>query len=80
MPISKYLKMAQHALQTEQGRAIARSAADGIATAGNRITKNKYASQIEKGRAAIDKHLGGPGDKGRRPSDPPRGPSDPPRR
>lgn len=62
---SKYLKMAQQALQTEQGRAIARSAADGLATAGNRITKNKYAPQIEKGRAAIDKHLGGPGDQGR---------------
>jgi hypothetical protein len=70
MPISKYLKLAQQALHTEQGRAIARTAADGLATAGNRITKNKYASHIEKGRAALDKHLGGRGDQGRGPSDP----------
>ncbi len=64
MAISKYLKMAQQALQTEQGRAIARSAADGLATAGNRITKNKYAAQIEKGRAAVNKRLGNPGEQG----------------
>lgn len=60
--LSKYLKLAQQALQTEQGRAIARTAADGIATAGNRITKNRYADQIEKGRAAVNRHLGGPGE------------------
>ncbi len=65
MALSKYLKLAQQALKTEQGRAIGRKAADGLAVAGNRLTKNKYADQIEKGRAAIDKHLGGPGEAGR---------------
>ncbi len=68
--LSKYLKMAQQALQTEQGRAIARSAADGLATAGNRITKNKYAPQIEKGRAAINKRLGDAGGAEREDRDP----------
>ena len=65
MPLSKYLKLAQQALKTEQGRALGRKAADGLAVAGNRLTKNKYADQIEKGRAAINKHLDGPGEQGR---------------
>lgn len=64
MPLSKYLKMAQQALQTEQGRAIGRKAADGLAVAGNRITKDKYSAQIEKGRVAINKRLGAPGGQG----------------
>jgi 7-keto-8-aminopelargonate synthetase-like enzyme len=65
MPLNNYLKLAQRALQTEQGRAAARKAADGLAGAGNRLTHNKYADPIEKARAAINKQLGGPDDKGK---------------
>ena len=63
-----YLKLAQRALQTEQGRAVARATADGLAGAGNKLTGNKYADPIEKARAALNKQLGGPDDtpKGKR--------------
>jgi hypothetical protein len=62
MPMGHYLKLAQRALQTEQGRAVARKAADGLAGAGNKLTNNKYADPIEKARAALHKQLGGPDD------------------
>jgi hypothetical protein len=68
MPFGTYLKLAQRALQTEQGRAVARRAADGLAGAGNKLTNNKYADPIEKARAALNKQLGGTDDgrKGKR--------------
>jgi hypothetical protein len=69
MPFGRYLKLAQRALETEQGRAVARRATDGLAGAGNRLTKNKYADPIEKARAAVSRQLGGPDDgpRGQRP-------------
>jgi hypothetical protein len=69
VPFANYLKIAQRALQTEQGRAVARRAADGLADAGNKLTKNKYADPIEKARAAVSKQLGGhdEGPSGQRP-------------
>ncbi|MCU1569518.1 MAG: hypothetical protein JWR33_259 [Naasia sp.] len=60
MRFGGYLKMAQQALKTEQGRAAGRKAADGLAAAGNRITGNKHADLVEKARLAAHKRLGGP--------------------
>jgi len=59
MRLGNYLKMAQSALQTEQGRQAGRKAADGLAAAGNKLTSGKYADTIEKARAGINKQLGG---------------------
>ncbi|HEY8589173.1 MAG TPA: hypothetical protein VIL55_06455 [Naasia sp.] len=55
-----YLNMAWKALHSPQGRAIARKVADSAATAGNRVTGNKYESAIEKGRTAVHKHFAEP--------------------
>lgn len=55
---SKLIKVAQRALQTEQGRSAGRKAVDGIANAGNRVTGDKHAEKIEKARRAARKHLG----------------------
>lgn len=60
MRLGNYLKMAQSALQTEQGRQAGRKATDGLAAVGNKLTHGKYADTIEKARAGISKQLGGP--------------------
>ncbi|MCU1437322.1 MAG: hypothetical protein JWP66_409 [Naasia sp.] len=55
-----YLNLAWKALHSPRGRSIARKAADGFAGAGNRITGNRFETQIEKGRTAVHKHFAEP--------------------
>lgn len=62
MRLGNYLKMAQSALQTEQGRQAGRKATDGLAAMGNKLTHGKYADTIEKARLGLSKQLGGPSD------------------
>jgi hypothetical protein len=58
MKITRYVLIAQQALRTPQGRAAGRAATNGIAGVGNRLTGNKYATQIEQARLALHKQLG----------------------
>lgn len=64
MALSKYLKMAQQALHTEQGRKVGRQAVDRIEDAANRATSNKHASKVDKAADAARTYLGGSGDTG----------------
>lgn len=54
-------RAAKRALQTEQGRSSGRKVVDGLAKAGDRATKGKHRSSIEKARQAAHRYLGGNG-------------------
>jgi hypothetical protein len=66
MKFTRYVIIAQQALRTPQGQAVGRAATDGLAGFGNRLTRNRYSSQIEQARQALHKQLAAQDPKARR--------------